>query len=117
MATSIIKHENALNITPTSYTASSSINIRSFSVFRSGNVVVVNLYFDVTTALSNNQVMVSFANALPQPCGAYAFTVIRSIGGNVGSASLERADATKIKAWGAVPAGTYYYVQFVYIVA
>lgn len=115
MATSTIKHENSVNITPSNYTASSSINVRRFFAHRSGNVVAVDLYFDVTTALANNQVLISFTDALPLPCGNYVFAIVRAINGNIGSVSIERADTKKITAWGAVPVGAYYYAQFVYM--
>ena len=115
MAISTIKYENSLNITPT-YTASSSVTVRSLYVHRCGSMVAVDLYFDVTTALSNNTDVITFTQDLPKPCSNYAFAVIRSIGGNIGSVSIERVSANKIRAWGTVPVGTYYYAQIVYMV-
>lgn len=116
MASGTIKYLDKVTDLPITATAGSGVTIRRFNFHRMGRIVFGEIYFDVTSALSNNAVVVTIDGSLPRPYDLYATAVARNVSGSFGMLSIGRVDGSdSIKAWGTIPVGTYNYANFVYV--
>lgn len=116
MATGSIKNILKVTTIPISYTAGANVSIRAFAAYRSGSIVVVEVYFDVSAAISNNGIILNFSSGLPVPVTGYVTASVRgALNNSMALVSLEAADTTKIVAWGAISVGEYYYASFNYV--
>ena len=107
--------ENVTDL-PITATAGSGVELRLFSFHKIGRIVFGELYFDATSDLSNNADIVSVDSGVPNPYVQYAIAPVHSIPGtSIGEVGIGRGDNTAIRSWGTIPAGTYYYAQFVYV--
>lgn len=114
MASGIIKYSDNVTDLPITATAVSGVTIRRFNFHRMGRIVFGEIYFDVTSAVSNNAPIATLNSNLPKPYDLYATAVVRNLSGSFGMLSIERVDSGSIKAWGTIPVGTYNYAQFTY---
>lgn len=96
-------------------TAGANVSIRGCVVHTMGKIVQVDAYFDVSATLSNNATIIQFGSNLPRPVSIYAIGAARSLSGATAIFSIEGVAPNCIKAWGSIPAGTYYYVQFIFL--
>lgn len=107
--------ENVTDL-PITATAGSGVTLLRFSFHKTGRIVFGELYFDVTSELSNNAVIVSVDSGLPNPYIQYAIAPVHSIpGSSIGEVHIGRGDNTAIRAWGTIPVGSYYYAHFIYV--
>ncbi len=101
------------NYTPT---AGTNVTIRGIDIYRSGNTISLLVYIDVTSDLSNNDVVVSFNKDLPKPATLYALGMCKSItSSEIGQLLMSRNTPNKIQAWGALKAGSYYCAPITYL--
>lgn len=97
------------------YTPGANVTIRGVNILKSGQSVFVTVYFDTSAQISNNGTIMTFSKSLPTPISLYVISAVRSITGTDGMISIEKNDITKIKSWGPLPSGTYYYASFMYL--
>lgn len=100
-----------LNLSPT---VASGVTSRGFNAFKSGSLVIVNAYFDLTRSFSNNERIVTFNEFLPTMVGSYAVAMIHSVSTQSGMISIGVNETNNIKAWGTIPSGSYYFGQLIY---
>ena len=101
-----------LTYTPT---PASGVTIREFKFHQVGKIAFGDLYFDVTSTLSADSTIVTLNNSLPLPLDTYAVASIRSVSGSNGELYIGRDNRNIIRAWGSLPAGSYYYAEFMYV--
>ena len=102
MATGKIINNLKVNKLQISHTAGANVTIRRFNAFQSGNTVIIEVYFDAKSALSNNSAIVNFSSSLPKPITLYATAAAISVTGSPAMISLEASGTTAIRAWGPV---------------
>lgn len=100
-----------LTLTPT---VASGVTSRGFTAYKSGSLVIVNAYFDLTRSFANNERIVTFNEFLPVMVGSYAVSAIHSVATQEGFISIGVNETNNIKAWGNIPSGSYYYGQLMY---
>ena len=100
-----------LTLTPT---VASGVTSRGFTAYKSGSLVIVNAYFDLTRSFANNERIVTFNKFLPAMVGSYAVSAIHSVATQEGFISIGVNETNNIKAWGTIPSGSYYYGQLMY---
>lgn len=100
-----------ITLTPT---VTSGVTSRGFTAFKSGSLVIVNAYFDLTRSFANNERIVTFNEFLPAMVGSYAVSSIHSVATQEGFISIGVNETNNIKAWGTIPSGSYYYGQLMY---
>lgn len=97
-------------------TPSSKITLRTTPyVHRYGQVIQIDCYFNVTSAVSNNENIITINNNLPRPVAQYAVATIRNLANSFAMVQLSYADSKHIQAWGSIPTGEYNYFNMVYL--
>lgn len=109
-----------INLRKLSYTitAASKITLRTTAqVYRYGQVIQIDCYFNVTSTVNNNEHVVNINKNLPRPVAQYAIATIRNLSNSVAQVALASADSTYIQAWGSISSGEYNYFQMIYLTA
>lgn len=115
MASGTIKYLDKVTDLPITATAESGVTIHDFHFYKRGKIIFGYIYFDVTSALSNDTTIATLSDRLPNPYGTYATASFCNLSGAAGMAYIKVGQSNVIKAWGATPAGTYNYAQFIYV--
>ena len=113
MATGTIRYLDNVTDLPITATAGSGVTIRSFNFHKIGRIVFGYIYFDVTSALSDNSLIATLSSGLPELYDPYATAAVCS-SGSVGMVYIGKA-RNAIKTWGPISTGTENYAQFVYV--
>lgn len=115
MASGTIKNSYGVTDLSITATAGSEVTIRSINFRQIGRIVFGYIYFDVTSALSDGASIATLSSSLPKPYDVYTNAIVRNSSGSFGMVYIPRDASDKIKAWGPIPAGTYNYAQFIYV--
>ena len=100
-----------LNITAT---AGSGVTINAFNFHKRGEIVFGYIFFNVTSALTNNAVIATLSSSLPAPYDLFATAIMRAGDSSFGMVKIDRDDPSKITALGSIAVGQYYYASFIY---
>lgn len=105
-----------MNITPSSWTPSSGVTVKTLTVYRLLNIVYLTFYFSLSTAKNNNDVILTANSNFPASINYDAQAMAYDVTGLKGSLAIRRYEKkNSIICTGPLSTGNYILAQFCYL--